>query len=108
MAIANYVQIGNVVDYTAATDIAYKEIVPFAACIGVAAEAIPAGKTGSVSLKGCYEMPAASGAIKIGDAVYFDTENEVITGTSGAKTVPAGIAITAKASAATSIIVRLG
>lgn len=53
-------------------------------------------------------MPAASGAIKIGDAVYFDTENEVITGTSGAKTVPAGIAITAKASAATSIIVRLG
>lgn len=107
MAKAVFVQKGENIDYTAANAIEYMEVVPLAACIGVALEAIEAGATGTVSLTGVYELPAASSLeIDAGDAVFWNTENENIDKT--ATGIPAGIAVTAKTAAGTTARVKLG
>lgn len=50
MATATYVQRGENIDYVAASNTAYMEVVPLAARIGVALEAIAKGETGTVTL----------------------------------------------------------
>jgi len=103
---ATFVQKGDNIDYKATTSISYMEIVPFAACVGVALTNIAAGETGTVSLTGVYEMPAASSlAISTGDAVFWNATNKNIDKT--ATGVPAGIAVADKAAAATTVQVRL-
>ena len=50
------------------------EIVPLKDCVGVALEAIAANETGTVTLTGVFEFPAATGAaIKVGEKVYWDS-----------------------------------
>lgn len=108
MAKAVFVQKGENIDYTAASNIEYMEIVPLTTRIGVALEAIAAGETGTVSLTGVYEMPAASSlTISVGDAVYWNETNSSIdkTKTGG---VPAGVAVAEKAAAGTTVRVLIG
>ena len=108
MATAKYIQKGQTIDYTPKSNIGYLDVVPFAACIGVAAEAIEAGKTGAVSLVGVYELPAATGlAITTGDAVYWSKSDNVINKTAEGG-VPAGLCIADKADAATTVLVKIG
>lgn len=108
MAKAVFVQKGENIDYTAASDIGYMEVVPLTSCIGVALEEIASGATGTVSLTGVYELPAAADlgtgiSINVGDAVYWNTANENID--KDATGVPAGIAVTDKTG--TSVRVKL-
>lgn len=109
MATAVFIQKGDIIDYTSTKKIDYMEIVPFENKIGVALEAIPAGGgTCSLSLTGVYELPAAlSLAIEVGDNVYWNKTNNNID-----KTVDggiwAGIAVSSKTSAGTSVKVRIG
>ncbi len=108
MAKAVFVQKGENIDFTAANDIEYMEIVPLTTRIGVALEAIASGETGTVSLTGVYEMPAASSlAINVGDAVYWNETNGNIdkTKTGG---IPAGIAVAEKAAAGATVRVLIG
>ena len=108
MAKAVFVQKGENIDYTATGDIEYMEIVPLVSRVGVALEAIADGKTGTVSLTGVYEMPAATSlAINVGDEVYWDNVNNVINKTKTGN-IPAGIAVAEKAAAGTSVLVRIG
>lgn len=107
MATATYVQKGENIDYKAAADVAYMEIVPLAARVGVALTPITAGGTGTVSLTGVYDMPAAASlAIAVGDKVYWNDKDKVIDKTETG--VPAGIAVEAKADAGTVARVRIG
>ncbi len=108
MAKGKYIQKGETIDYTAASAVEYMEVVPMESCIGVAQEPIAAGKTGTVSLAGVYELPAAADlgtgvSISTGDAVFWNTTNENID--KDATGVPAGIAVTAKSG--TSVRVKL-
>lgn len=107
MATATYVQKGSNIDYTAAADIAYMDVVPLAACIGVALTPIAKGEKGAVSLTGVYELPAAASlAIDVGDKVYWNAKNDNIDKTDTG--IPAGIAVAAKTEAGTVVRVKIG
>ena len=106
MATATHIQKGKVIDYTAAADIAYFEVVPLAAKIGIALEPIASGETGSLAISEVWELPAATSLeIAVGDKVYWSTENSNITKTN--TDIPAGIAVTTKASAGTTVQVKI-
>ena len=107
MATATYIQKGDNIDYTSTNAITYMEVVPLTSRIGVALEEIAKNETGTVSLTGVYELPAASSlAISVGDLVYWNTSNNNIDKTDTG--IPAGTAVSAKASAGTTVRVRIG
>ena len=107
MAKVFFAQKGDNINFTAADAVGYMDVVPLEDKVGVALENIPAGGTGTVTLTGAYIFPAATGAaIKVGQKVYWDGTNSVITGTATNNTF-AGYAITAKASAGDAVTVRL-
>ena len=108
MAKAVFVQKGENIDYKAPKDIEYMEVVPFVTRVGVALENIAAGETGTVSLTGVYELPAASNLeISVGDELYWNAESNSVnkTKTGG---IPAGIAVSEKSAAGTSVHVLIG
>lgn len=108
MTTAEYVQNGNFIDFTAAAEVAYMEVVPLESCVGVAKTPLKAGETGTLSVTGVYKLPAKSGIeIKQGDLVYWNNTDGVID-TKSATTVPAGWAIAAKTTTGTSIEVKIG
>lgn len=108
MAKAVFVQKGDNIEITATDAVGYMDVVPLEDRVGVAQQDIPAGGSGTVTLTGAFSFPAATGAaIKVGQKVYWDSTNSVITGTATNNTF-AGYAITAKASAGTAVTVRLG
>lgn len=108
MAKAVFVQNGDNIDVTVTDAVEYMDVVPLEDRVGVAMQDIPASGTGTVTLTGTYSLPAATGAaIKVGQKVYWDSTNSVITDTATNNTF-AGYAITAKASAGTAVTVRLG
>ena len=108
MATATYVQKGYQIDYTPAEGVAWGQVIPFADCIGVAAETIIAGETGAVSLVGVYEMPAASGVeIKTGEKVYWNKTNSNIDKTAEGG-VPAGLCVMDKAASGTVAVIKIG
>ena len=108
MAKAEYIQRGDNIDYTAEANIAYMEVVPLAARIGIALAEIPKGETGAVTLVGAFRFPAATGKIDVGAEVYWDKTQKNIVSASGASTVRAGYAIAPKEQADTVALVRIG
>ena len=105
---ATYVQRGDNIDYMAAANVAYMEVVPLAARIGIALTEIPKGEMGTITLVGAFRLPAATGKIDIGAEVYWDKTQKNIVGASGASTVRAGYAIAPKEQADTVALVRIG
>lgn len=101
-----YIQKGEVIDFVNSTENAIEagEVVSLATRIGVAAEPIPAGGKGAVHVTGVFELPKASEALTVGDAVYFGSDG--ITATAGSNP-PAGWAIEAAASTAETCKVKL-
>lgn len=106
MATATYIQKGENIDYTSASAVGYMDVVPLTTRIGVALEPIVAGGTGSLSITGVYELPAAVPLeIAVGEAVYWNTTNNNIDKT--AAMVPAGVAVSGKISAGTTVRVKI-
>ena len=105
---ATYVQRGDNIDYTAAADVAYMEVVPLAARIGVALMEIPKGEMGTLTLVGAFRLSAATEKLEIGAEVYWDKKKFCITGTAGTDTVRAGYVIAPKDQAGTVALVRIG
>lgn len=104
---ANHVQKGDIINYTPTGNIAYHEVVPLVSRIGVALTAIPANEAGSLALTDVWELPAATSlAIALGDKVYWNTTNSNIDKTDTG--IPAGFAVTAKATAGTTVQVKIG
>ena len=71
----NYVQAGEVVDFTNGTgsDIASGDVVPMGSLIGVAITDIPDGATGAVGVEGVWELPKVESAvIGAGETVNWD------------------------------------
>lgn len=109
--IANYQQPGSAIDYPNGTSsaIAAGQVVSLTTRIGVAGTDIPASAVGSLYVKGVFVMPkAASTAIAIGAAVYYDASADNITTTTAASNIPAGWAIAAAAENDTTVQVCIG
>lgn len=108
--IANYQQPGSAIDYPNGTDsaIVAGQVVSLITRIGVAGTDIPASEVGSLYVKGVFTMPkAASTAITIGAAVYYDATGDNIT-TTAVSHIPAGWAIAAAAENDTTVQVCIG
>lgn len=108
--IATYQQPGSAIDYPNGTDsaIVAGQVVSLTTRIGVAGTDIPASEVGSLYVKGVFTMPkAASTAITIGAAVYYDATGDNIT-TTAASHIPAGWAIAAAAENDTTVQVCIG
>lgn len=108
--IANYQQPGSAIDYPNGTGSAIDagQVVSLTTRIGVAGTDIPASAVGSLYVKGVFAMPkAASTAIVIGAAVYYDASADNIT-TTAASNIPAGWAIAAAAENDTTVQVCIG
>lgn len=98
----NFVNEANLIDFPNSTgaDITYHQVVPITGRIGIAADIIPIGAVGSLSVSGAWELPAETGvAFAVGDPLYWDNTNKRLTKTASGNT-PAGWCIAAKASAA--------
>ena len=104
---AKYWQKGEVLDYKASAAVKNGEVVSLGTRIGVAGEDIAAGETGHLHVVGVFEMPkAASTAIAMGAAVYYDASAGNITTTSSSN-VPAGYAAAAAGANDTTVLVKL-
>jgi len=59
---ADYVQKGDVLDYTPAAAVAAGEVVVLGVVVGVAPRPIAANALGAVAIEGVWSMPCATGA----------------------------------------------
>jgi predicted RecA/RadA family phage recombinase len=105
----NFVQEGNALNYTSGADIDSGDFVLIGAIGGVATTDIANGKTGSVRIKGVFNVPKASGAVTQGAKLYWDSTNKVLTTTASGNTI-VGVAAAAAASgdAAVQILLNVG
>lgn len=106
---AKYWQRGEAIDYTATDALANGDVVDLATRIGVAGDDIPAGETGTVHIVGVFEIPKATGAVTVGQALYWDKTAENITTAEGTtpKNTPAGWAVAAAGSSDATVLVKL-
>lgn len=85
---AQYIQRGETLNYTATTAVAVNEVVNLGSRIGVAADNIAKGTTGAVHVVGVFSFPVADGeTFTQGQAVYWN--GTAITATAD-KNTPAG------------------
>ncbi|MGF7431089.1 DUF2190 family protein [Thermoanaerobacterium thermosaccharolyticum] len=108
MAKGIYIQKGEVIDFINNTgaDIAYGDVVPIGSRIGIAAENIAKGATGSLNVTGVYELPAQNDiTFNVGDEVYWDNTAGNVTKTAG--TIRAGWVVEAKAQTETTAKVKI-
>ena len=90
-------------------DLANGDVVDLATRIGVAGNDIPAGETGAVHVVGVFEIPKATGAVTVGQALYWDKAAENITTAAGSSpaNTPAGWAVAAAGSSDATVLVKL-
>jgi len=80
MATANFVQDGNAIDYTPASDVAAGDVVVQGELVGVAKQPIAAGCRGALAVTGVFDFPKSVGvgeAISAGAKVYWDVADAV-------------------------------
>ena len=109
MATANYVQVGDIINFVNSTgnEIGYHEVIVLGERIAVATMSIPKDEVGTLSLVGIWEMPAVSGtAFAVGDLLYFNTSTKSLTATEG--DVTAGICVEPKTAGLTVAKVKIG
>lgn len=69
----NYIQAGEVIDYTAGADISSGDVVVVGNLVGVAITDIANGEVGAVGIDGVWELPKVSAAvIAAGETVNYD------------------------------------
>jgi predicted RecA/RadA family phage recombinase len=69
----NYIQAGEVIDFTAGSDISSGDVVAVGNLVGVAITDIANGAVGAVSVEGVWSLPKVSAAvIGAGETVNYD------------------------------------
>lgn len=110
VSMATYLQRGESLDYTNAGEatIPAGSVISLTTRIGVAGTDIPVGAVGSVHVIGVFSMEKTeSQDIKMGDALYFDTETGKITNEGEGK-VPAGYAAAPSGTTEKTVLVNIG
>lgn len=104
---AIFVQVGDVIDYTAAEDLSFGDVVDLSTRIGVAGAAIARDAAGPVQVTGVYRIPKATGAVTVGQALYWAKSAKNLTTTADSNT-PAGWAVAPAASEDPDVLVKIG
>ena len=104
---AIFYQTGDVIDYTAAEALSFGDVVDLSTRIGVAGADIAKDAAGPVQVTGVYRIPKASGAVTVGQALYWDNSAKNITTTADSNT-PAGWAVAPAASEDSDVLVKIG
>lgn len=103
----NYIQPGEVLDHVAASNLTSGSAVLVGKRLGVALGDIATGATGSVAMKGVYQLPKlGTDVVAQGDELYWDNTNKRLTTTSTSNT-RAGYAAAAAGSGVTTVNVQL-
>ena len=90
------IQKGEVIDFVLSEDVSVGDVVVANNLVGVATVSGLTGETIGVKIEGVWEIKAKDAdAISVGDTLYFDTTNRVLTTTADGNT-KAGVAITPK------------
>lgn len=103
----NFIQVGDVIDYTPQAAVASGAVVVIGARVGVAVKDIAAGETGPLRVKGVAEVAKlgtdtpAQGAL-----LYWDAANSRATTTAGGNTL-AGYAAKAAGNGTTTVWLHL-
>jgi predicted RecA/RadA family phage recombinase len=104
----NYIQPGEVCEYTAGATISSGDLIALNNRAGVALTDIANGSTGSVALTGVYTVPKTAGATwSVGQAIYVISATGIATVTATGN-VPAGFAFAAALEGATTGQLLLG
>lgn len=107
----NFVQKGNSITVAAPLGgVTSGDLVVIGSLIGVAATTAAAGADVEIATEGVFTLPAAAAdEISVGDLLYFDSTGPELTKVEGAASRPiVGVAVTAKAAAATVVNCKLG
>ena len=116
---ATYYQRGETLDYTPTESVEAGDVVSQGSLIGLEADPVSAGQVGHVNVVGVFAMAKANTEeIKLGAAVYYDAATDEITTTASKEegegdnkttvnNTPAGYAVEAAATTATSVLVKL-
>lgn len=105
---AKYWQRGEAIDYTATDALANGDVVDLATRIGVAGDDIPAGETGTVHIVGVFKIPKATGAVTVGQALYWDkAAKKITTDDAESANTPAGWAVAEAGSSDATVLVKL-
>lgn len=108
----NYVTDGDVIDYTAGSNITSGSVVKIGQILGVALVDIANGATGSVAIEGVYTVPKVSGAvIAKGESLTWDVsagafDDNAATPATGDVTGAAAVAHEAAGNGVTSLKVK--
>ena len=108
----NYKQEGDVIQYTAGSNISSGAVVKIGQILGVALVDIASGETGSVRIEGVFTVPKVSGAvIAQGESLTWDVsagafDDNAATPATGDVTGPAAVAAEAAGNGVTTIAVR--
>lgn len=79
----NYIQDGKVIPFTASGAKTSGQVVVVGSLVGISQTDVASGGTGQLGLNGVYEIPAATAAISVGAAVYWDADGDPVGGTAG-------------------------
>lgn len=104
-----YVQVGDVLDYTATSAVARGDAVVIGSnIVGIALDDIAANATGPVAIRGVFLVTKASDGISQGAKLYWDATSGNFTTSSASGANPfAGYAWSAAASADTTVEILL-
>jgi predicted RecA/RadA family phage recombinase len=88
---ATYIQEGREIDYTPSAAVVAGQVVVQANLVGIAKEAIAAGKLGALSVSGIFDVDQNAEIIPAGAPVYWDANGTSVSGTAteGAATATA-------------------
>lgn len=110
MADNNYLQPGDVIDYTCAGNITLGNVVPLSECAGVALLSGVTGAVIPVALSGVFEVTKKAGAtldFAVGEKVQTLTTGGVEKAVATGGSEPLGIAVEAAVTGATTVKVKL-
>lgn len=106
---ADYVQDGDLIDYTPSSAVAAGDVVVLNDLVTVAPRPIAANKLGAVAVEGVYALPKATGAIGQGAIVYWDaTAGNVTTTATGNKRAGKAAAAAASGDATVRVLINIG
>ena len=84
MATATFVQTGNAIDYTPSSAVSAGDVIVIGSkTIAIAKLDIAANTLGALASRGVFDGAKATGAISLGDAIYWDADGDPVGGEAG-------------------------
>lgn len=105
--------VGDTIPYTPGSAVTAGDVVVQENLVGIATEDIEANRQGALAIEGVFEFPKVTGAIAVGEDVFWDADGTAVDLTTGAATTTEGadpyigLCVEAAASADETVKVKL-